>query len=155
MIPPHGRLAGIDYGSVRIGVSVSDPNRMVASPLDTYTRRDVKADAAYFQQLVEEEQIVGFVIGLPVHMSGEESAKSHETRRFGTWLAEVTDRPIGYCDERYTTVQAEQMLDRAGLRGKKRKARLDRIAAQIILATYLESDGSVNGHPGPLDDKPT
>ena len=140
MIPPRGRLAGIDYGSVRVGVSISDPDRVVASPFDTYTRRDKKADATYFRQLVQQEQIVGFVIGLPIHASGDESPKSQEARRFGTWLAEVTDKPICYWDERYTTVEAERLLNLADVRGKKRKMRLDRIAAQIILATYIESN---------------
>jgi len=152
MFPSGGRIAGIDYGHVRIGVAITDPNRMVASPLETYTRRSIEADADYFVRLGEEEQVVGFVVGLPVHTSGDESGKSREARRFGQWLQEVTGKPVCFFDERYTTVQAQQMLTDAQLRGKKRKSRLDRVAAQILLAAFLESPSTADAPPQPLGD---
>jgi putative Holliday junction resolvase len=154
MIPAHGRLAGVDYGTVRIGIAVCDDQRVVASPFDTYTRRNAAADAAFFREFVAQEKIVGFVVGLPIHSSGGESAKSQEARRFGDWLAATTDRPVQYWDERYTTVAAEQFLNQANLRGKKRKSRLDRVAAQIILATFLEAEDGHQTPPQPLDDAP-
>ena len=83
--PPRGRVAGIDYGTVRIGVAISDPGRSLSSPLESYTRRDRAADARYFQKLVADEQVQLFVVGLPVHLDGSESAKSVESRRFGQW----------------------------------------------------------------------
>ncbi len=78
-----GRLAGIDYGTVRIGVAITDAERRIASPLVNYTRRGEKADAEFFRRLAEQEQIAGFVVGLPIHLDGNESQKSTESRQFG------------------------------------------------------------------------
>ena len=149
-IPDYGRLAGIDFGTVRIGVAVTDPNRVLASPLDNYTRRGREADAQYFRRLVVEERIAAFVVGLPVHTSGEESRISKEAREFGTWLQEITNLPVAFYDERYSSAQAEAFLLEAELSKKKRQRRLDMVAAQLLLAAYLES--TRRGEPGPLDD---
>ena len=149
--PPEGRLAGIDFGTVRIGVAISDPARTLASPYENYTCRDKAADARYFQQLVAEESIVGFVIGLPIHTTGQESQKSHEPRQFAQWLSEVTHRPICFYDERYTTREATFLLEEAQLTKKQRKQRLDMLAAQLLLAAFLESS-QLGSHPGALDD---
>ena len=111
-IPPAGRLAGIDFGTVRIGVAISDPGRTIASPLEIYTRRSPQKDAVYFRELVELERIVGFVIGLPVHMSGDESEKSKQARDFGAWLHHETKVPITFFDERYTTAFAREILSK-------------------------------------------
>jgi putative Holliday junction resolvase len=148
--PAEGRLAGIDFGTVRIGIAVTDSDRRLASPYENYTRRGADGDARYFRQLVGAENIVAFVVGLPVHGSGEESQKSIESRRFGQWLTEITGLPVRYYDERYTSVQAEQSLLGAQMTRKRRKKRLDMVAAQIMLAAYLES--SQPGKPGPLGD---
>lgn len=147
-----GRVAGIDYGTVRIGIAVSDARRSIASPYENYARRGAQADARRFQQLVAEEQVVLFVVGLPVHTSGHESQKSLEARRFGSWLAEQTGVPVEYFDERYTSVEAEQHLLAAELTKKRRKARLDMLAAQILLQGYLESKSQGRSEPGALDD---
>lgn len=138
-LPREGRLAGIDYGTVRVGISISDPRQSLSSPLENYTRRDKTADAARFRRLAEEERIVGWVVGLPVYASGDESAKSREARAYGEWLAEVTGLPVAYYDERYTSYEAEQWLGMAKMTSKQRKARRDMLAAQILLANYLES----------------
>lgn len=150
-LPAEGRLAGIDYGHVRIGIAICDAGRTLASPYENYTRRGATADARRFQELVRDEQIVGFVVGLPVHGSGEESGKSQEARQFGQWLAELTNLPVEYHDERYTSRQAEQHLGQSGLTKKRRKRRLDMLAAQIILASFLESH-TPGEPPGALDD---
>ena len=105
-----GRLAGIDYGTVRIGVAITDVEQRLASPLINYTRRGEAADARFFSQLANEERIERFIVGLPVHISGEESAKSLEARRFGEWLAKITGWPVEFFDERYTSSEAERML---------------------------------------------
>jgi len=139
VIPTTGRLCGIDYGTVRIGVAISDPGQTISSPLETYQRRSPKLDAEYFQKLVEAEQLVGFIVGLPVHMSGEPSQKSKEAIAFGNWLREQTEIPVTWIDERYTTAMAREMLNQSGLSGKKRKAQLDKLAAQILLSVFLES----------------
>ena len=150
-LPPEGRLAGIDFGTVRIGVAISDPGRKFASPYENYTRRNLESDASFFQQLVASEDIVGFVVGLPVHTSGQESQKSGEARDFAKWLSEVTQRPICFYDERYTTREATYLLGEAQLTKKKRKQRLDMLAAQLLLAAYLESDHQDDSLAG-LDD---
>jgi putative holliday junction resolvase len=132
------RLLGIDYGTKRIGLAVSDPDRKIASPLTTYERVDRDADAHYFQRVIEEEEIGQLVVGLPIHLSGDESAKSTEARTFGKWLHEITGLPVVFADERFSTVEAESALWNAGLTHKKRKARRDRLAAQILLQGYME-----------------
>ncbi len=134
-----GRLAGIDYGTKRVGIAITDAGQTIASPYENYTRVSPERDAARFRQLVEEEQIVAIVVGLPVHMSGDESQKSLEARGFGQWLGEITGLPIEYFDERYTTADAERLLQSANLTRKQRKARLDKLAAQFMLTAYLES----------------
>ena len=151
-IPATGRLAGIDYGTVRIGVAITDPSRTLASPLENYTRRGDQADARHFRELVDEESIAAFVVGLPVHASGQESAKSAEARRFGEWLAALTSRPVTYHDERFTTAAAEQLLGLAELTSKQRKKRRDMLAAQIMLMSFLESTAASSGDQQPLDD---
>jgi RNAse H-fold protein YqgF len=137
--PRKGRLAGIDYGSVRIGVAVTDPEQRLASPLENYTRRETAADAAWLKGLAADERLVGFVIGLPVHTDGNESRKSSEVREFGKWVADLTGLPVRYFDERYTSAQAEALLQEAGFTSKRRKERLDKLAAQLMLTAYLES----------------
>lgn len=150
-LPAQGRLAGIDFGTVRIGIAISDPQRRLASPLENYTRGDRQQDTRRFQRLVAEEGVVGFVVGLPVHGSGDESRLSAAARQFGAWLSEVTGLPVEFYDERYTSLQAEQLLLDAGLTSKRRKQRLDKLAAQILLDSYLQSHPQRSA-PGSLDD---
>jgi putative Holliday junction resolvase len=147
-----GRVAGIDFGTVRIGIAVSDAGRSIASPYENYSRRGPEQDARRFQRLVDEEGVTLFVVGLPVHLDGRESEKSAEARRFGQWLAEVTGVPVVYFDERFTTAQAEQLLVDARMTSKRRKRRRDMLSAQILLSAYLESSASGQEAPGPLDD---
>jgi putative holliday junction resolvase len=149
--PPLGRLAGIDYGTVRIGVAVTDPGRTLASPFENYTRRGEEADARYFRELAAAERIVGFVVGLPVHLTGRESEKSREARAFGEWLASITALPVRYYDERFTSSQAEELLGDARFTKKQRKKRLDMLAAQILLTSYLEARPDTVHDPGSLD----
>lgn len=150
--PHQGRIAGIDFGTVRIGIAITDPSQHLASPLENYTRRGTEGDASYFRKLAAEERIAGFVVGLPVHTSGNESEKSRQSRQFSLWLAEITRLPVRLFDERYTTAQAEEALQAAGLTKKRRKERLDKLAAQIMLVAYLESSRR-DESPGPMDDK--
>ncbi len=145
------RLLGVDYGSVRIGLAVTDPERKFSFPLATYQRQDPARDAAYFQQLVAEEAVGRIVVGLPVHLSGREGQKANEARAFGAWLAAATARPVVYWDERFTTVEAESALWAAGLTHKRRKARRDRVAAQIMLQSFLDAGCPTEEQAGPLN----
>ncbi|MFL5241430.1 MAG: Holliday junction resolvase RuvX [Gemmataceae bacterium] len=133
------RILGIDFGTVRIGLAVSDPDRKIAFPLATYERANKDRDAAYFRKIIEDEQIGQLVIGLPIHLDGRESPKSVEARQFGQWLQETTRLPVSFYDERFTSIEAEATLWSAGLTHKKRKDRRDRVAAQMILQAYLEA----------------
>lgn len=135
----QGRLAGVDYGTKRIGVAISDPGQTLSSPLENYQRGDQSQDARFFQRLVREERIVGWVVGLPLHLSGDESEKSTEVREFAAWLTSLTNLPHRFADERFSSVEAERYLAAGGLTSKKRKQRRDMLAAQILLAAYLES----------------
>ncbi len=147
-----GRLLGVDYGSKRIGLSVSDPDRKFSFPLTTYERRSADEDAAYFRALVTEEPVGKVVLGLPVHLDGREGQKAAEVRAFGDWLADVTGLSVVYFDERYTTVEAESALWEAGLTHKKRRDRRDRVAAQILLQTYLDAGCPDDPAAGALDE---
>lgn len=150
------RIAGIDYGTVRIGVAIADTETRIASPLENYTRRGEALDAEWFRRLAKEERLTKFVVGLPVHLSGDESPKSLEARKFGAWLGELTGLPVEFFDERFTSSEAEQLLSAAGLTARQRKARLDKLAAQIMLTAYLESTTHSAGapkYPDSLDDE--
>jgi putative holliday junction resolvase len=145
----RGRVAGIDYGHVRIGIAISDPDRTIASPLENYTRRGIDQDGQRFRRLAAEEGVVLFVVGLPLHLDGGESQKSQEARRFGAWLGELTGVPVEFFDERFTSREAEQFLLAADMTRKRRKKRMDMLAAQIMLSAYLESgQGSTENNRG-------
>ena len=146
------RLAGVDFGTVRVGLAVSDPDRKIASPLATYTRRNRDVDGAFFRDLFEQEEIGQIVVGLPLHLDGREGQKAIEARAFGAWLAEITGLPIVFWDERFTTVEAQGHLLSAGLTRKRRKERTDRVAAQILLQSYLDAGCPAEQAPGALDD---
>jgi putative Holliday junction resolvase len=141
----------VDYGSVRVGLAVSDADRRIASPLTTYQRRGREQDERYFRALVEEEAVGQILVGLPVHLSGQEGQKAVEARAFGKRLAEATGLPVVFWDERFTTVEAEGFLLAAGLTSKRRKARRDRVAAQILLQSYLDAGCPEEQSPGPLE----
>lgn len=149
--PSTGRLAGIDFGTVRIGVAISNADQTLSSPLENYNRRSQRVDDLYFAELARQERIVGFVVGLPVHMSGDESQKSKEARKFGKHLGELTGLPVTYFDERYSTAHAKQLLRETGMSPKKQKQRLDKMAAQVLLSAFLESSRESNG-PKSLED---
>jgi len=139
------RLLGVDFGTVRVGLAVCDSERIIASPLATHQRKDPEKDAAFFRALVQAEDVGGLVVGLPLHMSGDEGGKAAEARAFGNWLADVTSLSVVFWDERYTTAVAEDSMRAAGLSYEKRKSRLDRVAAQILLQSYLDAGCPVEG----------
>lgn len=138
-LPGRGRLIGIDYGTKRVGVSVSDLFQRIASPLNNYQRNGVQADERYFRGLVEEYEVAGFVVGLPVHLSGDESPKSREAREYARWLSNITGIPHAFQDERHSSSMAEAMMLQVGMTRKQRNARIDKLAAHILLQAYLDS----------------
>ena len=151
-IPKQGRLAGIDYGTVRIGISTCDPSQQWVTPLATYTRRNDRLDEIYFSQLVEKVQLMGWIIGLPIHCDGKESQKSTEARRFASWLKQLSSLPVELFDERFTTAEARRLLNQTNISPQKKKKRLDGLSAHLILSHYLESRRNSKSHCEAIDD---
>lgn len=131
----------LDVGDVRIGVAVSDLLGITANPRETYTRKkgDLNADIAYFCEYAKREDADAFVLGLPKNMDGTEGNRAVLTREFGDMLQEASGIPVLYQDERLTTVSAERMLIGADVSREKRKKVIDKVAATIILQSYLDS----------------
>lgn len=151
-LPEGGRLAGIDYGQRRVGIAVCDAARIIASPHEVHDAgSDRGAEADYYRDLVREEELVGFVVGLPVHADGNASRMSSEVERFAAWLRTTTGLPVALQDERYTSREAAGLLARSGLTRGRRRERSDAIAAQIILTAWLESGRDTSTAPGALD----
>ena len=148
---PRTRLLGVDYGTVRLGLAVTDADRIIATPREVRERGGPDADAAYFRELIEREQIGGLVVGLPLHTTGTEGTKAQEARAFGEWLKGVTGLPVVYADERFSTAFAESALWAAGLTHKKRKARRDAVAAQVMLQAFIEAGCPPEVMVKPLD----
>jgi putative Holliday junction resolvase len=141
-LPPRGALLGLDYGTKRFGVAVSTPDQTISSPLAICNRGEPEEDAEFLRSKVAAYSAVGLVVGLPVHMSGDEGGKAREAREFGAWASAVTGLPVVYHDERFSTAFAEYHLMIAGLTERQRKAKMDKLAAQFILASFLERRGS-------------
>ncbi len=145
-----GRLLGVDYGTVRVGLAICDAERRIASPLTTYVRRGASRDAEYFRALVAAESVVGLLVGLPIHNDGREGVKAQEARAYGAWFAVETGLPVTFYDERFSTALAESALWAAGLTHKRRKERRDSVAAQMVLQAYLDAGCPPEQSPGAL-----
>ncbi|MFP4634357.1 MAG: Holliday junction resolvase RuvX [Nitriliruptoraceae bacterium] len=140
-LPTTGRLIAIDLGEVRIGVAVSDPGQVVASPAETlHVPRD--RDAAALDALVDaiaRHEAVGIVLGDPRRLDGRQGAAAQRAQRFAAELRTRTGLPVQLVDERFTTVEAERVLLDADLSRADRKTTVDRVAASVLLQTVLES----------------
>lgn len=134
------RKIALDVGDVRIGVAVSDVLGICANPRETYVRKGKtpEEDAAYFTAYAKKEDADAFVLGLPINMDGTEGPRCEVTREFGDLLTATSGLPVIYVDERLTTVAAERLLIEADVRREKRKTVIDKIAATIILQSYLD-----------------
>jgi putative Holliday junction resolvase len=142
------RVLGVDYGDRHIGLALSDPLLITAQPLGSYeiTGRE-NVDRKYFQDLVAAHDVGEIVLGNPLRMDGSVGTRAEKTRVFGAWLEKAVGRPVILLDERLTTRQALKTLDDEKLRGKKKKDWEDRIAAVIILSTYLERKRNADDGP--------
>ncbi|MEM6365824.1 MAG: Holliday junction resolvase RuvX [Planctomycetota bacterium] len=137
--PMTGRIAAVDYGTVRIGIAICDPDRILASPVEVYEVRNEQKDAAYFKQLAATERARGWVVGLPIHCDGGESDKSREARSFARWLADQTRLPVRLFDERFSTAAAKERLRGRKVTRQKQKKQLDAVAALVLLESFLEA----------------
>jgi putative Holliday junction resolvase len=133
------RVLGIDYGTVRVGVAMSDPLRMIAQPLEVIEYKSTKELLAGITGICAEYEIGEIVIGLPKHMGGDESESSEKARKLGALLKHELNKKVFFQDERLSTVAAEKAMIEADVSRKKRKKKIDSIAASIILQTYLDS----------------
>jgi putative Holliday junction resolvase len=134
------RALAIDVGSVRLGLAISDPLGISAQPLSVLRRAGPKRDFEAIRRIVEEREIGVIVLGLPYNMDGSEGSAAEAARLFGQLLAPL-DLPIEFVDERLSTVMAESVLLSADLRRADRKEVRDKVAATIILQSWLDRRG--------------
>lgn len=156
------RILALDPGTKRIGVALSDEMRWIAQPLETFERRSDEAAIAHIQRLVEQHEVRQVVMGLPLRLDGRVGPEAEGVQRFLEKLEQALPVPVIAWDERLTTKSAEDLLIAANVSRRKRKGTVDRVAAAILLQSYLESlsssgeaglisgdeDGSAGGGPG-------
>jgi putative Holliday junction resolvase len=138
------RVLGIDLGSKRIGVAVSDLTGTVASPLTVLERsRSRRRDLARLAEIVGDEEAELVVVGLPVALSGDEGPAARAARTEAEALATLVSVPVEMVDERLTTVTAERALVEAGVRGPARRQVVDKVAAAVLLQAFLDRRGRI------------
>ena len=135
---PRGALIGLDLGSKTIGVAGSDPDRRLATGIETIARVKFAADAERLLWLARERRAVGFVLGLPINMDGSEGPRAQSTRAFARNFARLTELPIALWDERLSTAAVERDLIAADASRKKRATVIDQHAAAFILQGALD-----------------
>ena len=135
------RIIALDIGDRRIGVALSDPLGMLASPLTTIERATPDTDSAIdaILALVNEHEAAEILVGIPYLMSGRIGAQARITLDFATALAQRTHIPVTHADERLSSVQADRMLAQSGTSNTRDKSRTDSAAAAIILQSYLDA----------------
>jgi putative holliday junction resolvase len=138
LLPARGGLIGLDLGSKTIGVATSDPDRRLATGIETVKRKTFAADAARLLALAAERKAVGFVLGLPINMDGSEGPRAQSTRAFARNLSRLTELPIGLWDERLSTVAVERELIAAAATRARRAEVIDQHAAAFILQGALD-----------------
>ena len=132
------RILALDPGTKRIGVALSDELGWTAQPLETYERKSLVADLAHIKELVTRHEVREIVIGMPVQMNGRVGPAAQSAQQFLEAVQEAVGIPVTAWDERLTTKAAEQMLIEADVSRKKRKGAVDRVAAALLLKSYLE-----------------
>ena len=137
-LPPRGALIGLDLGTKTIGVATSDPDRRLATAVETVARTTFSADARRLLALADERKAAGFVLGLPINMDGSEGPRAQSTRSFARNLARLTALPIAFWDERLSTAAVERELIAADASRARRKAVIDQHAAIFILQGALD-----------------
>lgn len=131
------RIFAVDYGDARTGLAVSDKSELLASPVGTIAEYDMERLAEKVAAAAREHDAGEIVVGLPINMNGTKGARAEKCESFAAMLRELVDVPVKMWDERSTTVTAHQYLNETNVRGKKRKAVVDTVAATVILESYL------------------
>ncbi len=135
----EGRILALDLGKRRIGLALSDPLRITAQGIETLERTTIREDLAAVARLAAERGVALFLIGNPLHLSGQEGRQTERARDFARRLAERTGLEVQLWDERLTTVEAQRVLRASGISIEKRARAVDRLAAVILLESYLDS----------------
>ena len=135
---PRGALIGLDLGTKTIGVAVSDPDRRLATGVETIARKNFTADSTRVLALAIERSAIGFVIGLPINMDGTEGPRAQSARAFGRNFSKLTELPLALWDERLSTVAVERGLIAADMHRDRRKQVIDQHAAMFILQGALD-----------------
>jgi putative Holliday junction resolvase len=143
--PERGALVGLDLGTKTIGVAVSNPDRRLATGVETIARKAFKADAARLLALAAERNAVGFVLGLPINMDGSEGPRAQSTRAFARNLSNLTNLAIGLWDERLSTAAVERELIGMDVSRAKRAEVIDEQAAIFILQGALDRLAKLRG----------
>jgi putative Holliday junction resolvase len=136
------RFLGLDYGSKRIGVALSDPDGTMAFPIETI---QVKPDGSHFKDIktiIDAYQVAKLIVGLPYNMDGSIGDRAREVMRWGGHIEALLGLPVIFWDERLSTSEAHEMLLGINVKGRKRKSIVDKIAASIILKAYLDSENT-------------
>lgn len=147
-LPQFQAVAGLDLGTVTIGVAVSDTLLSVATPLETIKRKKFGVDAEKLLKILKDRNVGAIVLGLPMNMDGSEGPRCQSTRAFARNLSQLTDLPIGYWDERLSTVAAERALLEADTSRKRRSEVIDHVAASYILQGALDRLGHMRRTSG-------
>ena len=135
--PGKGRILALDLGKKRIGLALSDPLGLTAQGLPTLQRVNIRTDLAELDRLATEHDVRLILLGLPLHMSGDEGRQAQHAREFGERLAVRTGREVRLWDERLTTVEAQRVLKSSGISIAKRARAVDQLSAQILLDSFL------------------
>jgi putative Holliday junction resolvase len=135
---PAGRILGLDYGTRRIGVAVSDPLGLTAQPLPAMDREGDRRDVAEIGRLASEMGATSVVLGLPLLMNGDEGPAAARAREFGARIETELCLPVTMWDERMTTVQSERHLIDSGVRRERRKKLRDSLSAMFLLQSFLD-----------------
>jgi putative Holliday junction resolvase len=136
---PTGRVMGVDVGTVRVGVALSDPTGTLASPLETLKRAKDGSDLDRLVALVVEHEVSEVVVGEPVHLSGASGASAADAAAYAQALADrIPDVPVQLIDERLSTVTAASHLREGGIDSRKQRSVIDQAAAVVILQSFLD-----------------
>jgi putative Holliday junction resolvase len=138
-LTPKGRLLGLDLGQRKIGIALSDVERMIASPHSTYLRQNMNKDLGTLKRIAKDMGVIGFVIGLPISIQGHETSNCETIRAFATKLSDRSELPILVQDERFSTAAATRALKETGIKRKNRDQVDDKMAAAFLLQGVLDS----------------
>ncbi len=144
---PPGRVLALDYGKRRIGLAVSDELGLTAQGLETFQRTRIRDDVEGLARIAADHGVSLILMGDPLHMSGRRGRQSENVREFAARLAKRTGLPVRFWDERLTTAEAERVLKQSGVSSRKRARAVDRLAAVILLESYLAWRAAHTGGP--------